>query len=184
MEATEVDKGEKLQRLKKVPTVFTLPESRVFVFVTLGPESKSEILREKYFSAALCFLSLLCHNSRRVWRSGACRSLGDQLPPTRGGGRNWRQELTTSSAMPPSHTEARKINCGFGSLHVQSETRHTSITQIHWRLCSAPTQARQYVCIFALQMSSRTRRHVAPREAPSPPQHERKRQWERAARSC
>lgn len=52
-----------------------------------------------------------------------------------------------------------------------------------WRLCSAPTQARQYVCIFVLQMSSRTRRHVASWEAPSPPQHERKRQSERGTRS-
>lgn len=60
MEATAVDRGEKLERLQKVSTVFTPPESRVFVLVTLGPESKPEKLQEYFQSSpVLCFPSIL-----------------------------------------------------------------------------------------------------------------------------
>lgn len=59
MEATAVDKEEELELLKKVSPVFTLPASRVFVFVTLSPKSQPEKLLE-YFqcSPVLSFPSL------------------------------------------------------------------------------------------------------------------------------
>lgn len=156
-------------------------------------------------SAALCFLFLAFHISRQV---DAAEPAGHWVischPRQAGTGGGSCTASTASETMAPNVREeksfcgsgqdgkTRKIDCScprlrfrsFPSTRAVRDSAHQHNPNTHARrLCSAPTLARQYVCIFVLQMSGRTRRHAAPREAPSPPQHERKRPSERAARS-
>lgn len=185
--------------------MFTLPESHAFVFVTLREKNREirgifsvqpcaffsfpSILAEKFTQASLPVTgrSAATYDRRgqkpeagffryRVWVSVECKRKNRQND-------NKQRSLVKNRLLLPAVAlPFPPITAACTRAVRDSAHQHNPNAQA-WRLCSAPTQARQYVCIFVLQMSSRTRRHVASWEAPSPPQHERKRQSERGTRS-